>query len=391
MAAGEVKAVLGLLEKSDQELTKKLRGKLRRVAGRRLRPNDERVRAILTEIRETRRKLMGTFRKRVRKTSLELGKIEADFELKTIKTSLFPVEVQFGGINLQQIRSAVLTKPFEATPGSSRTLSQWFDSLARADQGRLTEAVQLGVAQGETVDQMVARVAGTRARGFTDGVLAISRRNAETVVRTAVNHVSNAARETIWEGNADIIEALRWSATLDGRTSPICRARDGKLAPPPGGSLPPRTPAAAQLRPAGARPPAHAGCRSIMAAIMSGQGVAGSRPFVVDTRTGKAREVDFRAIAKRDGIEVATARQRWADRVVGRTPADTTYDQFLGRQSAAFQDEVLGKTKGALFRRGGLKLDKYVDRTGNELTLAQLAKQQPGAFEAANLNPEDFL
>ena len=40
---------------------------------------------------------------------------------------------------------------------------------------------------------------------------------------------------------------------------------------------------------------------------------------------------------------------------------------WLGRQSAAFQDDVLGRTRGLLFRKGGLRLDRFVNRAGDEL------------------------
>jgi len=63
---------------------------------------------------------------------------------------------------------------------------------------------------------------------------------------------------------------------------------------------------------------------------------------------------------------------------------------LLKRQPASFQDEVLGKTKAKLFREGGLNVDQFVDRAGNELTLSQLAERKPDAFRKAGLDPEKF-
>ena len=77
--------------------------------------------------------------------------------------------------------------------------------------------------------------------------------------------------------------------------------------------------------------------------------------------------------------------------MTGRVPAKVTYQQWLTRQSNQFQDDVLGKTKGILFRKGGLRLDKFVNRRGDELTLSQLATTQAKAFRSAGLNPENFL
>jgi hypothetical protein len=86
----------------------------------------------------------------------------------------------------------------------------------------------------------------------------------------------------------------------------------------------------------------------------------------------------------------AWQRQRVRE-LVGRVPAKTTYAEFLSRQSAAVQDDILGATRGALFRRGGLTLDKFVDPTGRRLSLAELAERYEGAFTRANLNPSEFL
>lgn len=70
---------------------------------------------------------------------------------------------------------------------------------------------------------------------------------------------------------------------------------------------------------------------------------------------------------------------------------DFSYQDFLVRQPASFQDDLLGKSKGALFRRGGLTIEQFSDGAGGELTMKQLARTQPQAFAAANLDTDDFL
>lgn len=76
--------------------------------------------------------------------------------------------------------------------------------------------------------------------------------------------------------------------------------------------------------------------------------------------------------------------------LTGTTPARTTYQSWLTGQSAAFQNDILGPTRGALFRRGGLKLDRFVEFDGTELTLAQLASRNTNAFLRAGLDPDLF-
>ena len=204
-------------------------------------------------------------------------------------------------------------------------------------------------------------------------------------MRTGVNHISNVSREAVWDANSSVITALRWTATLDGRTSAICRGRDGAVAPVGSNPLPA---GARKLEPPGARPPAHVNCRSVMIAILYGQGIADilvDRPFVRDTRTRKFREKDFRTETREaigaDGWKALSVQERnaainnskrvWAERVTGRVPASQTYDEWLRRQPKEFQDDVLGIKKAGAFR-GGLHLDQFLDANGRELTLTQL-------------------
>ena len=128
----------------------------------------------------------------------------------------------------------------------------------------------------------------------------------------------------------------------------------------------------------------------------------GKRPMKPVTERGLLRE-----FTKAEGLEPVTKRanlprgtkgafdqfaRRRTRELIGRTPAKTTYQTFLERQSAAFQNDVLGKTRGRLFRRGGLELDRHVERsTGRLFTLEELARSDAAAFRAAGLDPEDFL
>ena len=60
----------------------------------------------------------------------------------------------------------------------------------------------------------------------------------------------------------------------------------------------------------------------------------------------------------------------------GQTDADVTYYSWLKTQPAAFQDEILGQTKGAIFRNSGLDAEEFrkltVDDLGKPLTLTEM-------------------
>lgn len=49
------------------------------------------------------------------------------------------------------------------------------------------------------------------------------------------------------------------------------------------------------------------------------------------------------------------------------------------------QNDILGATKGKRIREGGLAIDRLVNRTGAEYTLAELWRREAGAFRKADL------
>lgn len=354
LSSREVSKMLKLLKDSDKELLEKLEaGLTERGAGR--------LDMILAELQRVREQLTASIGQQLREVTPELAQQEADWQLQTLQAAS-PVELSLVAVSPSVLRAAA-ARPVNGVP-----LEGWLGDMAAADIRRIEQQIRLGVTAGESVPQMVQRIRGTKTNDFKDGVLDVTRRNAETIVRTAVNHVSNSARQETWTANADILKGLRWVSTLDGRTSPICRPRDGQIYPIDSGP----------------RPPAHPGCRSTMSPILDGERIIGERPSVTDTRTRKKREIDFKKEAqaeagdkwaKMTGSERNAAtrkfRKKWTEENVGTVPSDITYNQWLRARPAEFQDEVLGPVRGRLFREG-LSLDKFVDNSGHQYTLEQL-------------------
>ncbi len=357
---GQAAAARKILEASDKELVEKIAASMTEVSTARLQ-------SLLVEVRRMRKIAAMAVGKSISEDMPELAQNEAEWELEAIQASV-PVELKLASVSVATMKG-LLDKPINGVP-----LEGWLGSMEAGDVKRIEQQLQLGVTQGETMDQLVTRIRGTKANDFNDGVLATTRRNAETIARTAVNHMSNSARQEVWNANSDIIDGVRWVATLDGRTSDVCRGRDGLVFP---------------LN-EGPRPPAHPGCRSTTVPVLVGEAIVGDRPFVRDTRTRAARETDFRAEAKASAGDkwkgmtkderaeaVKAQRTKWADENIGQTPTTTNYDAWMRKQPAAFQNEVLGKTKADIFR-GGLTLDKFVDEKGKAYTIAQLKAETSG-------------
>lgn len=395
----QIRQMLRYLEELDAKTVTKLREALPRIVkpGQRnsvaelSESQRKRLEQLLVDIRLLRETALKTVGGDLKKELADFAVAEADFEARLIQGAIPIAEVTVATVSAMQIRAVVNTNAFKG-----QLLTDLMGNLRRQDQARITEAVVDGFVSGETTDNIVRKIVGTRASGYTDGLTSITRREASTIARTALTTYADTARQEVWNANADIIVALRWTSTLDGRTSSVCRSRDGKLVPQ-GGNTPPE--GADLLDPPGARPAAHPNCRSRMVPQMGWEGVFGDRPYVTDTRNRRKREIDFRADAKANAgparwkemsqkqrnAAIRDVREAWAREAIGTVPAKTTYQQWLKRQPAKFQDDVLGKTKGALFRRGGLQLDQFVDHSGKELTLPELKSKFPDAFEEANV------
>jgi SPP1 gp7 family putative phage head morphogenesis protein len=351
---GQANAVSKLLKAADDELVAKLQSGLSEAS-------EARLKALLADVRAQREAVAEAVGKEIKKDSQELAENEANWELEAIKSSS-PIELKLNAVAGSTLK-ALTGKPINGVP-----LEGWLGTMKAGDISRIEQQLRLGLSQGETIDQMVGRIRGTKANNYEDGVTAITRRNAQTIARTAANHMSNSARQEVWNANADIISGVRWVATLDGRTSDVCRGRDGQVYPIDKGP----------------RPPGHPGCRSTTVPVLDGASILGDRPFVRDTRTRAQREVDFRAEAKEAAGDkwkgmskdertaaIRARRDKWGDENIGTVQTSETYDTWLRKQPKAFQDEILGPGKAQIFREG-TTLDKFVDEKGKPYTIAEL-------------------
>lgn len=375
--AGQVEQILRILELADRELVHQLRALLTRQVREPGRApfTVQRIRTMLVEIAAAREAVYQRLDEFASGNLTDMAKIESRHEEDMIQLAI-PIELTLASVSIKQIGSIVTSSPFEG-----RLLKEWFDSLAELEQQRVQDAITIGLTAGETNEQIITRIIGTKAANYQDGILSISRRNAEAIVRTAANHVANQARAQVWDLNRDIVSEERWTSVLDGRTTPICQARDGMVFPIG----------------VGPRPPAHFNCRSIMVAVLDGLGIIGDRPFVRSNDRRQARDVNFRDEAKAQAGDeiwssmsaaekraaVSDRRTAWAKENIGQVPAATTYQEWLTKQPAAFQDKVLGPTRGLLFRQGGLTVQQFVDRFGTSITLDELKSLYPAAWARA--------
>ncbi|AAT69538.1 minor head protein-like [Alphaproteobacteria phage PhiJL001] len=312
-----------------------------------------------------------------REEMLSVAREEPKFLSQALRT-VSPVQLDLTLPAADLLQSIVTTRPFEG-----QTMRQWASNIRNSDLRRIERAIRIGVTQGEPTNAIARRVIGTVRQRGRDGVTQITRRNAEAITRTAINGIANQAKREFYKANATLFEEEIYVATLDSRTTPICRSLDGQRFAIGEGPI----------------PPLHFNCRSLRVAAIDGDAI-GSRPQRQFTQRQLLREY-----ARSRGIKAPTRRadlprghkgefdsfaRTRIRQLTGTVDAKVSYQDWLTRQSTEFQDDVLGKTRARLFRKGGLRLDRFVNRQGDEIPLADLARRETSAFRAAGLDPEDF-
>lgn len=271
----------------------------------------------------------------------EFAGYESGFEARTLETGLAGALKRLSLVvpTSEQAYRAALQSPLSAT---GQLLRPFVESWGQRHLQGVDGAVRRAWGEGRTVQQLVQEIRGTRALNYRDGLVDVSRRQAEAVARTSVQHVASAARNVTWERNSDVVQGYVWVSTLDARTTTACRSLDGK------------TFKLGQ----GPKPPLHINCRSTTIADVG-------------------RQYDF---LDEGAMRVAKG---------GTVPADMSYYDWLKTQPASFQDVALGPSRGKLFRDGGLSADRFaalnLNRNFEPLTLDEMRALEPEAFKRAGL------
>lgn len=265
---------------------------------------------------------------RTRRATRVLARVEAGWQFDAVKDAVPGMVVPHLGKGVDlRVAQTVVEQPIQG-----RVQSDWWESLAADTQRKLESQLGIGLAQGETVDQLVQRVRGTQANRYEDGLLQVTRRQAESIVRTSATHISAQAREQTYREMSRVIKGVQWVSTLDTRTTPICINRDGKVYDIGDGP----------------RPPAHWGCRSTTVPV---------------TRS-------FKEILGRSANAAAPESTRAS--MDGQVADTVTAAEWLEQQSPERQAESLGATRAAMLRRGEIAVRDLTNNRGSELSVEQL-------------------
>jgi hypothetical protein len=304
---------------------------------------------------------------------LTLAEIESMFAAKAIN-SVLQVNIVDYALSREVLESLSKDTLIQGAPSS-----QWWSKQASSLQDEFKRVMRVSVARGETLGQMTARIKGTqditklgvkgKVPGVTDemlraalgepGLAKKANRNAKALVKSSYQAVMADARMEVYKNNDDVIKGVEFFATLDNRTTLICRAYDGSKYdnngnPIMGTRLPFKSPPSNT----------HWGCRSILVPIMRGLdeilGIPGIPPIPPSTRSAFS-ETGMR----------------------GQVSGTTNFDGFMKSLSREEGSKVIGKKRYDLWNSGKLSLQDMLNSDGNVMSLKALQeKTEKGLFWA---------
>jgi len=251
-----------------------------------------------------------------------------------------------GAFNLTAAKGATITLP------NGEVITKAFRGVAVDQAERFSQVVRQGLLTGEPTPEIARRLIGRLQFGEEAKTVrqliaaggqstAVANNQVMALVRTSVNQVANTASQQVYEANQDITKKYRYVATLDTRTSSICRALDGQEFEYGKGPTPPQ----------------HFNCRSTTVPVIDYDDL-GFIPPPTGTRAS----------------------------ALGQVPANQSYGQWLAKKQQGETDadllrrqaEALGARKVSYFRLLSEKygpnaaIAKLVSKDGSELTLDQL-------------------
>ena len=218
-------------------------------------------------------------------------------------------------------------------PDGQSTQTAYLQQVQRL-QDTFEKSVRQAVVTGQTTQDLVRSL---RQDGGP-GSLEPSFRAVENVARTGAQSVANAIQRATLEENPSV-KYVRYTATLDRRTSPVCRSLDGEI-----------------FRKADAPvPPLHFGCRSTLVAHIPGR-EEGSRSMTMMVKGDDGKVRSYGAYDPKIQDRLTDSQKRLLEQNKSGKPP--SYEDWLKAQPASAQDVVLGRKNGQRFRANNGSLTK---------------------------------
>ena len=275
------------------------------------------------------------------KSLTDLGVYSFEYEVKSINNAYAGAAVASSETTQKAVKKVIAKTPLSIKGSEGKLITDLFKNFGGSETERYINNINLARYEGKTNSQISQIVRGTRKNGYKDGLLDVTARQASTITRTTVQHAAMQVKKEFSIQNSDIIVGEKMLATLDGKTSAICRWYDQKVF----------------RQGVGRRPPFHYNCRT---------------SFILVIHPDYAGDGEIKTRASKDG-----------------PTENVSYYKWLKKQPKDFQEDVLGKSRAKLMKSGGLSSEKFsqlqLDKNFNPLTLDQMRQREPTAFRKAGL------
>lgn len=270
------------------------------------------------------------------------GGIQSEFDyVGLVKAEAAATQTAIASIGLEASlpSAAVLKAMVSDSLIQGAPLKEWWEKMGADTAFKFSAQVRQGVVAGETLQQVITRIVGSKKKGIV-GIMEISHRHASTLVHDSIMQIANDARMAVYKANADIMKGFEWLSTLDSNTCVSCMAYSGAQWDMKGNSIKSDLP----LK----NPPLHPNCRCVLTPL-----------------TKSYREL---------GLDVDEMPPGTRASDLGQVPADMTMDAFLKRHDTEYLNDLLGPGRAKLFQDGKITLRQLVDGTGRPLRLDELRK-----------------
>lgn len=321
-----------------------------------------RLNAILAQLKESLDTWAGTSTLVMAEELQGIAELQADFmlrELQRMAPATITTPVRSVAISPEFAQAVVTSDPTQLgivslsddLPGAARTFARITfadgvpmtlpngEIIRKAFRGMgvqqaelFSRAVRNGVLTGESMPSIIRRLKGRLVKDDRSSigqqiqkggaVTARANNQIRAIVRSGIKQVTDAAGEQVARENPDVTTKYVYRAVLDTRTTPICRALDGKV----------------YKWGTGPEPPLHFGCRSVRAPLVKG--------------------------IEKEMLEDFETYGTWLQ----NNPEEK--EKVFGQKTRYFNS--LAKQYGA-----DDALRRFVKRDGSELTLEELRKRYP--------------
>lgn len=326
---GLARRISALLDAVDGDIAGLIADRLARVDPSAGPATTRRLNDLLVSLRNVNDRVYGKVGKELQAELTTFAEYEANYQAENLEAST-SIDYKAALPPATVLKELVTNSPIDGF-----LLSSWVDNMSRNRLARIEQQLRIGIVEGETIDQIVGRIRGTKAKRYTDGVLAISRKSAQSLAITSVSTVSNNARLEVFKANTKLIKALQWVSTLDSRTSPVCQSRDGKTY---------------EIDKPHPRPPAHVRCRSLLVPV--------TKSFAEMGLDAKEYSPDARASMD------------------GQVAGNQKFGGWLKKQPRERVEDIMGKERAELYLSGKVPFERFFNEDDQYYTLAELRRRE---------------